>query len=199
MQNNEYTTGMTGNPFLFRETRIVANLICHGVSGQELNRLIINQNAFQCDKKSTNMKHFAEIKLRLSLISSELVNIINSDDIEKVRLVIFYALLIRYRLLREFMLEVIYEKKINMENSVMLSEINMWLNHKKEHEKQLNALSDNTAQKVRQVLIKIAVEAGLLQKKKDKIMILNVIVPEFLLDEIKKHGDIQYLKYFLVR
>lgn len=198
-ENTEYTATMTGNPFLYRETRIVVKMVCAGYDDGSIREEVINRNAFQCDKKNTNLKHLAEIKLRLSLLPSHLVKLIDEADTETSRLIVFYAVLIRYRLMREFMAELLYEKLLLMEPLVRAPEASAWLNHKKEQDEKIATWTDSTMGKVKQVLIKNAIEAGYLKKENSDYRILNVMVPKVLTDEIKNAGDSQYLKFFLIR
>ncbi|HOT77456.1 MAG TPA: DUF1819 family protein [Candidatus Wallbacteria bacterium] len=198
-ENTEYTATMTGNPFLYRETRIVVKMVCAGYDDGSIREEVINRNAFQCDKKNTNLKHLAEIKLRLSLLPADFAKLIDESDAETSRLILFYALLVRYRLLREFMAELLYEKLMLMEPLLRVPEVDIWLAHKKEQDDKVATWTESTMKKVKQVLLKMAVEAGYLKKEKSDYRILNVMVPKVLTDEIQRTCDAAYRKYFLIR
>lgn len=195
----EYTATMTGNPFLYRETRMVAKMVVAGYDDDAIRDEVINRNAFQCDKKNTNLKHLAEIKLRLSLLPADFVKLIDESDAETSRLILFYALLVRYRLLREFMAELLYEKLMLMEPLLRVPEVDIWLAHKKEQDDKVATWTESTMKKVKQVLLKMAMEAGYLKKEKSDYRILNVMVPKVLTDEIQRNRDAAYRKYFLIR
>lgn len=195
----EYTATMTGNPFLYKETRMVAKMVAACYDDGAIRDEVINRNAFQCDKKSTNLKRLAEVKLRLSLLPADYIKLIDESDAETSRLILFYALLARYRLLREFMAELLYEKLMSMEPLLRVAEMDTWLAHKKEQDDKIATWTESTMRKVRQVLLKMAVEAGYLKKEKKYYRILNVIVPKILTDEIQRTRDASYLKYFLIR
>ena len=70
----------------------------------------ISQNEIKRDRETTRKREFSELVLRLKTLSNEEIKILAESSLENQKLISFLACVRLYRIIREFVEEVILEK-----------------------------------------------------------------------------------------
>lgn len=194
--NSEYNGGLTREQFLFYEIRIVAALLSQGTSREEITERIIRENLFQFPTERT-LKLITNCCFRRidALDSETLTELLASAPIEVAKQINLYAMMKYNRIVWDFMTTVIAEKYRTQDLTFSRKDINLFFYRLQEQNDSVALWSDQTINKIKQVLIKSLVECGYIDSSKSEILNPIFIVPE-LEDEIKSDNDTAALAAF---
>ena len=125
------------------------------------------------DRAKTNTREFAELYLRIKTLSSKELNLLvdgNSDDQKLLCLIAFGR---AYQFFRDFMDEVVQEKVTLFDFKITDRDYNSFVSRKSIDHEELELLAETTKAKIKQVILKVLHQAGLIDNIKDR----NIIVP----------------------
>lgn len=196
ISGSEYKLTITGEPFLFHETKKVAILKQQELSDADIRRKVINDNVFQYKAKSSLIRICPAILRRLNALDQYLLNLLLNADIEISKMIVFYSIMKTDRLFFEFINEIFKEKLILREQFIEDKDFNIFIQNKREQSVKINGLQESTVYKVRQVFMKILFESGLITSTKDR----GIIKP-YIESDLKNYlisiGDQMYVKAIL--
>lgn len=193
---NVYNGGITREQFLFREARIVAKLKLDGYSDSQILEEVKEHNLLQypTEKMISNIAQVC-IKRLAYLEDINLIHLLANGNYETAKQIHFYSLLKKERILREFMLQVIAQKYQDLDFSFSKSDIKLFLNHLRDFDEGVASWSDKTMIKIGQVLQKMLLEMGYLDKHDSKT--LNKVLLEYEVERlIIDNGDKYLLPIF---
>jgi len=147
--------------------------------------------------KSTVKRESAEIVLRLNSLSKPLLERFATSDHDDAKIILLYAIIKTYPIIKEFCLEVLYEKMLIMDNILQEYEINAFLRKKEEEHEVFDEKSDATKKKLKQVVLKILADSDILNSTKERVIIKPYIdtgIARMILD----YSDQSYLKALLM-
>ena len=147
------------------------------------------------DRAKTNTREFAELYLRIKTLSSKELNLLvdgNSDDQKLLCLIAFGR---AYQFFRDFMDEVVQEKVTLFDFKITDRDYNSFVSRKSIDHEELELLAETTKAKIKQVILKVLHQAGLIDNIKDR----NIIVPivDRKLEQIIAETDSNDLKLIL--
>lgn len=194
--NSEYNGGLTREQFLFYEIRIVAALLSQGTSREEITERIICENLFQFPTERTLKLITNCCFRRIDALDSEVLTAqLASAPIEVAKQINLYAMMKYNRIVWDFMTTVIAEKYRTQDLTFSRKDINLFFYRLQEQNDSVASWSDQTINKIKQVLIKSLVECGYIDSSKSEILNPIFIVPE-LEDELKADNDTAALAAF---
>lgn len=165
--NKEYSARMTGAGFLLYELKVIAQLVLDGVSEIDIEKKVYNENIFQYSKPASIKRIYPLIKARCSMLPSELLQLIIDETVSNAKLINLLAIMEEDALFRDFMIESVGECYKSNDLLFGKANVNRYFNVKAEQSDKVESFKDSTRNKLRQVYLKILVEAGLLDKIKD--------------------------------
>lgn len=193
---NTYNGGLTREQFLFYEIRIVAKLLCDGMSREEILDAVQRDNLFQfpTEKMISNIAKTCFKRID-ALNSPALVACLAESPAEDAKQVNLYAMMKYNRLVWDFMVVVIGEKYRTQDFELTSRDVNTFMEGLKEQNDLIASWSEATIQRIKQVLVKTLVECGYLESNRSERLNNIAIVPE-LEEAIKESGDIPALPAF---
>ena len=164
VMNKEYGARMTGAGFLFHEIKAVSKLIIAGVSTKSIENEVFNRNLFQYSKPASIKRVYPLIMGRCQELPDQLLKLLETETIMNSKLINLLAIMEEDLLFKDFMIETVgdcYRKK-----DLLFGRANVYqyLNAKAEQSSKVAGFKDSTRDKLRQVFLKILVEAGVLNK-----------------------------------
>ena len=185
----EYNGGLTREQFLFYEIRIVASLMQQGYSRDEIKEKIREDNLFQYPtERMINNITSACFKRIDALGSEELAFQLANAPTESAKQINLYAMM-RYNLVVwDFMTTVIGEKYRTQEFDFSRKDLNLFFFRLQEQNDSVASWSDNTINKIKQVLTKSLVECQYLDSTRSNHLNPVLICPE-LEDGIRENHD----------
>ena len=183
--NTPYRT-ITREQFLFNEMRIVASLLSEGKSEKEIVEEIATNNLFQYPTERM-IKNIAQVCLNRfkEADSKELVELVAKGSSDTAKQACLFLMMNYYRLVWEFMINVIGEKYRTKNNSFGKVDLNSFFTQLQEQNETVASWSDSTVNKCKQVLKKSLVEAVYLDNARSQELNHILLDPE--LKDIIEH------------
>ena len=135
----------------------------------------LQHQSLKKDKAKTGKREFAELKIRLSTLSKDELELLAESDITTQKLISYIACCRAYSYIREFVMEVVLEKVSLYDHQITEIDYNAFFNKKCIDHDELEDLADTTKAKIKQVVFKILQQAGLIDGVKSKYIIIPIV------------------------
>lgn len=192
----KYLSAVTNQPFMLQEIIQVARMLEDGLSWEQIQTQILEENALQIRSLATRKNVINGLRGRLLDAPPEILALLTSSTLDAARLTNFYLCLRRFRLLRELMAELIWDRASRQVTELTAFETDQFFSRKREQQPELARWSEETFAKVRSNTLNLAVEAGLLQGR-GPWHLQRQILPPVLRLTLESLGDQAYLKLLL--
>lgn len=190
----DYSAKLTAEPFLYNETKIIAQYLLDGISPEELKRKNIAENLIKYKSTKSIVRVNSPIFRRLSVMDREMLDEFAHTDIETSKYILLYTIMKTDRLVRDFVVEVYKDKLLMRKDYIEKFDIDNWYEEKCILSKTLRERTESTATKLKQVIMKILQDSGLVIKEKNRFKIVRPLLKEKYISMLDKKGDIEYAK-----
>jgi hypothetical protein len=190
----KYSTAFTAGALLTRETEAFISAINNIDNFLEGNETIdFNVIPVNAESSKKRLKHEIEKRL-LALNNENLINQFSVSDINSKNLILFYGICKCYPIIKHFMLEIVLNKWQNLDFELEVSDFKNFLYRKMDFHPELEKITEKSINKCGQVIIKMLVDLGMVNKNKiQKIQISNSVI-----SECNKVGDHWYMDVLLL-
>lgn len=190
----DYSAKLTAEPFLYNETKIIAQYLLDGISLEELKRKNIEENLIKYKSPKSIVRVNSPIFRRLNVMDSEMLDEFVHTDIETSKYILLYTIMKTDRLVRDFIIEVYKDKLLMKKEYIEKFDIDNWYEEKSILSKALRERTESTSAKLKQVIMKILQDSGLVIKEKNRFKIVRPLLKEKFISMLDKNGDIEYAK-----
>lgn len=190
----DYSAKLTAEPFLYNETKIIAKYLLNGISPEELKRKNIEENLIKYKSTKSIVRVNSPIFRRLNVMDCEMLNEFVHTDIETSKYILLYTIMKTDRLVRDFVVEVYKDKLLMRKDYIEKFDIDNWYEEKSILSKALRERTESTSAKLKQVIMKILQDSGLVIKEKHRFKIVRPLLKEKYISMLDKKGDIEYAK-----
>lgn len=183
-----YTATISSTPLRLRETRIVADLLLQGLSKEEWNTAIVDQNVLQVDSTVGVIRSSRILRARLEPLGEGLWSMVRDGDRDLATQAALAGAIKHSRLLGDFMDITMREQRRLFAKSL---EPYMWSEYIagcRGRDPDMPHWSDTTIAKLRSVVFSMLAEAGYLKDTKSLLM-ENVFVHESLGGYLRDRGE----------
>lgn len=181
---------------MFYEMRTTARLLVECGSDEEVVSRIIEENLYQYPSERSLRKVAQGCVRRLrALDDMSLVSAIATQPFDVSKQICLYAMMKQNRLVYEFMLTVIGEKYRTHDETFGKRDLNSFFLRLQEQDDKVASWSDSTITKIKQVLRRILLENGYLEKGKED-RLCPVLLHFVLETAIRSNGDEHMLPAF---
>ena len=187
---------ITREQFLFYEMRTTAKLLIAGHDDEDTIDTIIRDNLFQYPTEKS-VKQMAKVCVeRLKCLQSdELIGVIATADSVTAKQTCLYAMMKKYRVVRDFMITVIGEKYKQRDYSFSRGDIRAFFLRLQEQDDYVATWSDNTVRKMESVISRLLIENEYLDGGRSTS--LNpMLITSALENAIRYSGDLLALPAF---
>jgi len=178
-QNASYSATLTGNPFLFFETRIVAEKIMKGLGKDSIQKEIQGRNLFQYRSTKSIPKRVNAILRRISDLDPRILKRLADGSAVEARTIVLLAITRSDRLFREFLSEVVHEKMHSWDGILKDSDLERFFELKRETGSKVAGWSEDGFKKLKQVYLNILVASGVLKDRKERKISKALLSPDF--------------------
>ncbi|MBO2945635.1 DUF1819 family protein [Paenibacillus sp. F411] len=189
----EYSATLTGASFMFYEFKQVVSLRLKGFSEQEIRQKVLSENLFQYKVSASLKRGLPSILRRVEILDETLCQMILEQSLETGRLINLYAIMKTDRLFFEFMNEVIREKLQANDYLLEKKDINLYFTSKSEQDEGVAGWTEQTVTKLKNVIQRIILEAGILKDKKTGEL-SRILIDDQLKQHLIHIGDIAFVK-----
>lgn len=182
----KYIFSFTGASALIVETLVIAEEYNKLKDWKDVEKSLLDNNLLNRVKQATFKREFSEIKKRLSLLTQDQLQLMIQGSLDDAKAMILLSLVKTYSFLRDFIVEVIRNKYLLFDTVVSEIDYIKFVNTKSLSHNELNAITEVTAKKVKQVIFKLLEQVGLItQAKNGSILkpILNSKVLDVIVDD----------------
>ena len=190
----DYSAKLTAEPFLYNETKIIAQYLLDGISPEELKRKNIEENLIKYKSHKSIVRVNSPIFRRLNVMDSEMLDEFVHTDIETSKYILLYTIMKTDRLVRDFIIEVYKDKLLMKKEYIEKFDIDNWYEEKSILSKALRERTESTSAKLKQVIMKILQDSGLVIKEKNRFKIVRPLLKEKYISMLDKKGDMEYAK-----
>jgi hypothetical protein len=130
------------------------------------------------------------------MLSPELLERLTCSTHDEAKIILLYAILKTYPILKTFCLHVLAEKVAMLDTHLQSYEINAFFRTEEEVHPSLEEKSEKTKQKLKQVMLRILSDADILTSTREKV-IMKPYIDDALAKMILKESDESYLRALL--
>ena len=168
----EYSAAGVKYLLWYVETKETAKLM-QTHNWKEIHQLAIEEIIYQQKATARAQSEFGCIKKRLEALPEDLIQKMITADIQTAKIITFISCMMTDRLLFEMMHEV-YRNKIHYgETNISDSDLNIFIQNKREQSEKVESFSDATVKKLKQVYTKYMLEVGLISGKPSERIIAH--------------------------
>lgn len=191
-----YNGSLTREKFLFYEIRIVAKLLCDGLSPKDAVLRIQQENLFQFPTEKMITRIAKTCFTRIDALDSKaLIYALANEPVDTAKQINLYAMMKYNRLVWDFMTTVVGEKYRTQDFILTQRDMNTFINGLIEQNDEVASWSVSTIKKIKQILIRMLFECDYIDSIREERLNLVMISPE-LEDAIKEKGDFAALPAF---
>ena len=189
-----YSTKLTAEPFLYVETKIIGRYLLNGEDKRELKKRNIKENLIKHKKVGSIKRVNSPIFRRLDVMDKEMLEEFVCSDIETSKYILLYTIMKTDKLVRDFIIEVYKDKLYMKKEYIEKFDIDNWYEEKCILSSTLREKTEATTAKLKQVIMKIMQDSGLVIKEKEKFKIVRPLLKEKFISMLDKNGDMEYAK-----
>ncbi len=190
--NQNYSASLTSDTFLIYELKQVLKLKAQGLTDNEIRDMVVTENIFQYKSRKSAGRIVSSIFRRVNVLDDYLINIVLNESLEVGKIVNLYAIMKTSRIFFEFMNEIIRVKLENKDDVIEKKDINLFFTAKAEQSDIAAKWSLTSVRKLKQVILKILSQMGIIEDIIGCRIIRLSIVPE-ITEHLILIGDKEYL------
>jgi len=187
----KYKTILNTRPFLFNETKTIAEMIEKGLKDEEIRDEVLENNVFQITSEHRKVTFFNVIKKRLTFLDSQLFDYFIHSDRQTNKIILLYAILKQDQLFYEWMREVVWDKWLILDYNLHKSETVAFMENKREQSVQIQKWTDQTINRLVNAYHQVLIDSELAVYETDVYQlqkpILDSKVREYLVNNKEKH------------
>ncbi len=159
-----YTSSLTSEPFLYEETKIVAQLRLQGYSDKEIRKKVIEDNIWNYKSVKQAKRLIPVVLRRIIFLDDELSNILINGNEQDSKIVALHLVMKNNRLFNEFVQEIYIIKASSDNKAITKPDITSFFDKKKQESIVVARWKPYVFKKLGQVYINILIKAGILNE-----------------------------------
>lgn len=190
----DYSAKLTAEPFLYNETKTLATYLLKGESEETLKRRNIEEKLIKYKSAKSIARVNSPMFRRLNVMDKNMMEEFVNSSIDNSKYILLYTIMKTDRLVREFVLDVYKYKLIMRKEYIEKFDIDNWYEEKCSLSTTLKEKSEQTSAKLKQVIMKIMQDSGLVIKEKNRFKIIRPLLKETYINMLDRKGDLEYAK-----
>ena len=190
----DYSAKLNAEPFLYNETKTLATYLLKGESEETLKRRNIEENLIKYKSAKSIARVNSPMFRRLNVMDKNMMEEFVNSSIDNSKYILLYTIMKTDRLVREFVLDVYKYKLIMRKEYIEKFDIDNWYEEKCSLSTTLKEKSEQTSAKLKQVIMKIMQDSGLVIKEKNRFKIIRPLLKETYINMLDRKGDLEYAK-----
>lgn len=185
----DYSGGFTAEHLYRNEMKIVVDLQLQGLTREEIKEKVYEENLFHCRSEAAIKDLFPRVYRRAEVLDQQLKFFLIHGARSDQNALLLYAFLKRFSFPRDFVLEVIHYNMKKFKSTVTEGNIRTFFEEKEQQYEQVRNWTDKTKYKLKQVMLKIIVDAELLKKNGNEYEIKLIPLSRELRDYVERNPN----------
>mgnify|MGYP000888408604 CR=1 FL=1 len=173
-----YSANITAGSLLLRESRKVTELLLQGLSNHEIKQVVVEQNLFQVRSQSSATRRCRLILDRLNSLDNHILPMIVGNDLNLVIQALLACSIKHSRLLGDFMLTFVGQKIRLIDDRITDRDWDKYIESCEDIDDHVKQFTESTKNKLRQVILRILIEAKFLESQKTRRLTPVRVEPE---------------------
>ena len=185
----KYSGGFTAEHLYRNEMKIIVHLQLQGLSKEEIKKKVFEENLLHCRSEAAIKDLFPRVYRRAEVLDQQLKFFLIHGARSDQNALLLYAFLKRFTFPRDFVLEVIHYNIKKFKLTVTDGNIRTFFEEKEQQYEQVRNWTDKTKYKLKQVMLKIIVDAELLKKNGNEYEIKPIPLSRELRDYVERNPN----------
>ncbi len=185
----KYSGGFTAEHLYRNEMKIIVHLQLQGLSKEEIKKKVFEENLLHCRSEAAIKDLFPRVYRRAEVLDQQLKFFLIHGARSDQNALLLYAFLKRFAFPRDFVLEVIHYNMKKFKLTVTDGNIRTFFEEKEQQYEQVRNWTDKTKYKLKQVMLKIIVDAELLKKNGNEYEIKPIPLSRELRDYVERNPN----------
>lgn len=194
----EYSAGFTSERIVKNEMKLVIQLYLNGKTKEEVTDLVIDENLFNMRSIDSIKETLGKINRRIGFLDETIMKLYVNGGKNDSSAILLYTFLTSFRIAREFVIEIVYDKWSNFKKEVTLGDINMFLEEKAKQSDIVSNWTEATTKRIRNRILEFCTGCGLLQKQKKEYIITPIIISQEMKIYIENHEDYKKILTYIL-
>ena len=190
----EYKASLTGEPFLYNETKIIGKFLLEGEDSLELRKRNVEENLIQYKQPKSISRLNSAIFKRLNILDNKQLYFFVNEELQQSKYMLVYSIMKTDNIVKDFIREVYYDKLLMNDSTIQQYEVEKWFDNKCNISEFLNSRSDSTKYKLKQVLMQIMNASGLVKREKNIFYINRPLLSDEFIKILSDVGDYEFAK-----
>lgn len=190
----EYKASLTGEPFLYNETKIIGKFLLEGEDSLELRKRNVEENLIQYKQPKSISRVNSAIFKRLNILDNKQLYFFVNEELQQSKYMLVYSIMKTDNIVKDFIREVYYDKLLMNDSTIQQYEVEKWFDNKCNISEFLNSRSDSTKYKLKQVLMQIMNASGLVKREKNIFYINRPLLSDEFIKILSDVGDYEFAK-----
>ncbi|SEI62630.1 Putative inner membrane protein [Alkalibacterium gilvum] len=195
--NKKYLTTLNTRPFLYRETKMIAELIDQGLNDEEIKIKVLDENIFQIKSVDRRKRFYSEIQKRLDELDEYLLGKLLNSDTSTSKAILLYAILKRDILFYEWMREVVWDKLLTLNYDLTKYDTELFFAKKSEQSDQVRSWGNNTITRLTNAYHQTLVEAEIAIRVDTNLSLNRPIISSQVEQYLKTEKERQIVEVLL--
>jgi len=183
----KYSGGFTAEHLYRNEMKTIVHLQLQGLSKEEIKKKVFEENLLHCRSEAAIKDLFPRVYRRAEVLDQQLKFFLIHGARSDQNALLLYAFLKRFTFPRDFVLEVIHYNMKKFKSTVTEGNIRTFFEEKEQQYEQVRNWTDKTKYKLKQVMLKIIVDAELLKKNGNEYEIKPIPLSRELRDYVERN------------
>lgn len=185
----KYSGGFTAEHLYRNEMKIIVHLQLQGLSKEEIKKKVFEENLLHCRSEAAIKDLFPRVYRRAEVLDQQLKFFLIHGARSDQNALLLYAFLKCFSFPRDFVLEVIHYNMKKFKSTVTEGNIRTFFEEKEQQYEQVRNWTDKTKYKLKQVMLKIIVDAELLKKNGNEYEIKPIPLSRELRDYVERNPN----------
>jgi len=185
MSPEKYLLSFIGASLSLSESIKIAEVYLQLRDWNAVEKKVKSENLIQARTKSSIQRVYQELWPRLSLLSIEQMELLVDGNNQEQKQLLWYAICQRYAYIREFAVEVVYEKYLSLDYELTDFDYDAFFNRKADWHPELDQIKDTTRKKVKTRIFWLLREVEILS---DENMILPITLSRRVLSTFNSNA-----------
>lgn len=185
---SKYRTALMNRPFMYIESKRIAEMMLQGKTEEERRYEAIELNAIQMPSLDRRKTSYKEISHRLSFLDDFLLEKFMNSDADTAKAILAYAVLQADQLYYEFMREIYLEKILLLQKDLAKKEVINFLYKKAEQSEVVAKWADNTKERLASGFLQLMRESGFIISNHEEHQVKRPLINQAVREYLRKNG-----------
>jgi hypothetical protein len=195
-KTDRYSFSFITGALLATESAALVPLLAQGKAWPSIEADAAQDNLLKSRTAASRLRLLREIKYRLSALTEAEVDFLVGAGNQDLRALLFIGICRHFSFIQQFVMTVLRPKALALDFKIMPSDFTGFMHRESREHPEIEALTDKSVAKIRQVLFRMLAEASLVDSTRS--LLLTPFIPSRALAKVVAKSDLNQLRWLLM-